>query len=350
VRAAGPHGHTAFLPVSGRTCVPNTKSQPLLRTQHLALPRLGSFDEGGQLTLVRLRSTPSELTSGSVASVRKDARRPTTRNCSSVASGSAQFRIVIKVTSATTARSSGSVAEAQEADVDKAVAAARRVFDTRPAGRSGSRRAAPPRWRPGRPAGEPGRGDGPPGQFAERHADLDLQPSRGRFSGAAAALFRWTRQGVASEETRPHLLGGTTTVRREPIGVVGAVAPWNYPQTLSPSNTARRWRPAAPSSSSRRGTVLDAMLFAEAVAASDIPPGVINIVPAAARSRVPRAAPRRGQGRLHRFHRGRPADRRDLRAAAPAVTLELGGKSAAIILDDADLDLARSATTSSPPR
>jgi aldehyde dehydrogenase (NAD+) len=35
------------------------------------------------------------------------------------------------------------------------------------------------------------------------------------------------------EEERPGYLGGTTIVRREPIGVVGGIVPWNYPQTLA---------------------------------------------------------------------------------------------------------------------
>lgn len=54
--------------------------------------------------------------------------------------------------------------------------------------------------------------------------------------GAGAARGRDGEPGglknAVFEEERPHLLGGTTTVRREPIEVVGTIAPWNYPQTL----------------------------------------------------------------------------------------------------------------------
>jgi aldehyde dehydrogenase (NAD+) len=148
---------------------------------------------------------------------------------------------------------------------------------------------------------------------------------------------------LAKSEERPHLLGGTTTVRREPVGVVGAIAPWNYPQTLAafkhaPAMAAGCTVVLKPSPE----TVLDAMLFAEAVAASDIPPGVINIVPGG-----------RATGAYLVQHRdvdkvaftGSTAAGRQIaetcgRLLRP-VTLELGGKSAAIVLDDADLDLAK---------
>src|SRR5208282_2261660 len=39
--------------------------------------------------------------------------------------------------------------------------------------------------------------------------------------------------GASFEEEQPGFLGGTNIVRREPIGVVGAIVPWNYPQTLA---------------------------------------------------------------------------------------------------------------------
>ena len=118
--------------------------------------------------------------------------------------------------------------------------------------------------------------------------------------------------------------------------------PWNYPQTLSsfkyaPALAAGNTIVLKPSPE----TVLDSYVFAEAVLAAGLPPGVVNIVPGG-----------REIGAYLVQHRdvdkvaftGSTAAGRQIaevcgRLLRP-VSLELGGKSAAIILDDADLDLA----------
>jgi acyl-CoA reductase-like NAD-dependent aldehyde dehydrogenase len=144
------------------------------------------------------------------------------------------------------------------------------------------------------------------------------------------------------EQASPHLFGGTTIVRREPMGVVAAIVPWNFPQTLASLKYAPAlaagctlvWKPSPE-------TVLDGYVFAEALAAADIPAGVLNIVPGGRdvgsylveHPQVDRVA-----------FTGSTAAGRHIaevcgRLLRP-VTLELGGKSAAIILDDAKLDLA----------
>ena len=143
------------------------------------------------------------------------------------------------------------------------------------------------------------------------------------------------------ETQQPHLLGGTSTVRREPLGVVAAISPWNYPQTLAsfkiaPALAAGCTIVLKPSPE----TLLDSFLFAEAVAATSIPAGVVNIVP--------------GGREVGAYLVGHPGvDKVAFTGSTAAgrliaetcgrllrpVTLELGGKSAAIVLDDADLDL-----------
>jgi aldehyde dehydrogenase (NAD+) len=82
------------------------------------------------------------------------------------------------------------------------------------------------------------------------------------------------------EERRPAFASGSTLVRREPVGVVGAIVPWNYPQALAMMKTAPALaagcqvvlKPALE-------TALDAYVLAEAAFEAGLPPGVLNIVP-----------------------------------------------------------------------
>jgi acyl-CoA reductase-like NAD-dependent aldehyde dehydrogenase len=250
----------------------------------------------------------------------------------------------IEVTSASTGEPIGSVPEAQEADIDTAVVAARRAFDE-PGGWS--------QWEPMQRAAAmeslavqlESRAE----EMAQRVSMQNGMPIsiarqlEGGFPLVVLRYFAKLLETASFEDERPHLLGGTTIVRREPIGVVGAIAPWNYPQTLAafkhaPAMAAGCTMVLKPSPE----TVLDAFLFAEALEASDIPAGVINIVPGG-----------REVGAYLVQHRdvdkvaftGSTAAGRQIaetcgRLLRP-VTLELGGKSAAIVLDDADLDLAK---------
>jgi acyl-CoA reductase-like NAD-dependent aldehyde dehydrogenase len=143
-------------------------------------------------------------------------------------------------------------------------------------------------------------------------------------------------------ETRPGLLGGSTLVTTKPVGVVAAIVPWNFPQALA----AFKYAPGLAAGCTfvikpSPETVLDSYLLADAVMAAGIPDGVVNIVPGG-----------RGTGAYLVSHpgidkvafTGSSAAGRSIAEACGRllrpVTLELGGKSAAIILDDADLDLA----------
>ncbi|MFD7008030.1 aldehyde dehydrogenase [Rhodococcus jostii] len=249
----------------------------------------------------------------------------------------------INVISASTEEHIGSVPEAREADVDAAVAAARAAFDD-PSGWS--------QWNAADRADAldsladqlEARGE----EMARRVAAQNGMPiaiARQLEAGFPVAVIRYYAGLVRTasfEESHPHLLGGTTTVRREPLGVVAAIAPWNFPQTLA----AFKYAPALAAGCTvvlkpSPETVLDAALFAEAIAASTIPAGVINIVPGGrdvgayliAHPHIDKVA-----------FTGSTAAGRQIaeicgRLLRP-VTLELGGKSAAIVLDDADLDLA----------
>ena len=146
------------------------------------------------------------------------------------------------------------------------------------------------------------------------------------------------------EEIRDGLLGGIgSACAALPVGVVGAIVPWNFPAVARRSSSSPpRWRRAARSSSSRRPeTVLDALLLAEAVAEAGLPPGVLNIVPGGREIGAYLVDhPGIDKVAFTGSTDGRPRDRaRPAGGCCARSRLELGGKSAAIILDDADLDL-----------
>ena len=95
-------------------------------------------------------------------------------------------------------------------------------------------------------------------------------------------------------------------VRREPVGVVGAVVAWNVPQVLIATKLAPALLAgctvvvkAAPEAS------LDAMILAEIIEAADLPPGTVSVLTGgveAGRALVGHAGSR--QDRIHRIHRG----------------------------------------------
>jgi len=157
-----------------------------------------------------------------------------------------------------------------------------------------------------------------------------------------AGLLRYYAGLIAcgsDEEIRPATVGHTI-VRREPVGVVAAITPWNYPQALAAMKIAPALAAgctmvlkAAPE------TALDALIFGEAAREAGLPPGVLNIV---AGGPVAGAHLVQHPGVDKVAFTGSTAAGRIIgemcgRLIRP-VTLELGGKSAAIILDDADLD------------
>jgi aldehyde dehydrogenase (NAD+) len=250
----------------------------------------------------------------------------------------------IEVTSASTEEVIGSVPEAQEADVDAAVAAARRAFDD-PGGWSqqepAQRAAAIERLAVALEARA--------GEMARRVSAQNGMPisiATQLEGGFPVVVLRYMASLVANatfEEERPGYLGGTTIVRREPIGVVGGIVPWNYPQTLA----AFKYGPALAAGCTvvlkpSPETVLDAFLLAEAAADAGIPPGVINIVPGG-REVGAYLVQHRDVDKVA-FTGSTAAGRRIAETCGRLlrpVTLELGGKSAAIVLDDADLDLAK---------
>lgn len=130
-------------------------------------------------------------------------------------------------------------------------------------------------------------------------------------------------------------------VEREPLGVVGAITPWNYPFVLvmdcvTPALFAGNGVVVKPS----EVTPLTALLVPRLLEEAGVPPGLVQVVPGDASTG--RAL---GQGGVDRmaFTGSTATGRKVMEAAASTltpVTLELGGKDAAIVLEDADLERA----------
>ncbi|EHB47671.1 Betaine-aldehyde dehydrogenase [Mycolicibacterium rhodesiae JS60] len=251
-----------------------------------------------------------------------------------------KFRVaeqVQPVIEAATGEPLGDGASATEADIDTAVAAAQ---------------VALPAWQSASPdhraellatfAAALDRRAKSTDELVTRENGMPMSLSRGANGRFPAALMRYYAQLITQtpiEEIRPSMIGHTV-VRREAVGVVAAIVPWNYPQALAAFKLAPALAAgctvvlkAAPE------TALDALVFAEAAAEAGLPAGVLNIVPGDA-----------GAGAYLVAHPG--VDKVTFTGSTAAgrtigevcgrllrpVTLELGGKSAAIILDDADLD------------
>ena len=249
---------------------------------------------------------------------------------------------VIEVISPHTEEVIGSVPDASPADIDKAVAAARRAFDDGPW----------PRMTPEERAEGLKRLSGALQSRAQDIADLissqNGSPKSWSIMGQvfSATMVLDTYAGLASgypwEDRRDGALGAPVLVRRAPVGVAVGIIPWNVPLFISALKLGPAMAAGCPIVlKPAPETPLDAYLLAEAVIEADLPPGVVNIV-AAGRETGEHILTHPGVDKVS--FTGSTAVGRHIGAVCGGqlkrFTLELGGKSAAIVLDDANLDEA----------
>jgi acyl-CoA reductase-like NAD-dependent aldehyde dehydrogenase len=145
-------------------------------------------------------------------------------------------------------------------------------------------------------------------------------------------------EGFGWRETRRGFYGSDLELRREPVGVVAAIVPWNMPQflivtKLIPALLAGCCVVVKPAPESP----LDALLLATMLEQSDVPTGVVSVLPGNAQVGE-QLITHAGVDKVS-FTGSTTAGKAVAAACATdlkRVSLELGGKSAAIVLDDAD--------------
>lgn len=243
------------------------------------------------------------------------------------------------VLDATTGESIASVPEAGEDDVDRAVDAARRAFESGWGTSTGVERAAAIR----RFADALERRSAELAASVTRQNGMPIGLAQSLEAGFGVGFLRFYADEASrldEPDIRPSQLGTETLVERSPMGVVAAIVPWNYPVVLAMSKIA----PALAAGCSvvvkpSPNTVLDSYILAEAADEAGLPPGVVNWVPA---DREVGAYLVSHPGVDKVAFTGSTGAGRAIGAVCAEllrpVTLELGGKSAAILLDDVELD------------
>ena len=160
-----------------------------------------------------------------------------------------------------------------------------------------------------------------------------------------AACFRYFG-GIADKvegSVIPVDAGFLNYVKREPIGVVGAIVPWNFPLMfcswkMGPALAAGNTIVMKPAEI----TPLSALRVAQLCAEVGIPPGVVNIVPGFGHTAGQYLAEHRGVGKIA-FTGSTAVGRKIVQASAgnlKRVQLELGGKGANIVFEDANVAAA----------
>jgi aldehyde dehydrogenase (NAD+) len=244
----------------------------------------------------------------------------------------------IEVISPHTEKPIASVAAAGPDDVDAAVASARDAFDTGPW----------PRMQPAERIAALRRLAESYGQRRHEMAEIITSEIGAPISFAqrAQVALPWTMMNAFCDladtyqwrEARRGLYGADIQIRREPVGVVAAIVPWNMPQflivtKLIPALLAGCTVVLKPAPESP----LNALLLAEMITESDLPQGVVSVLPGDA-SVGEYLVKHPGVDKVS--FTGSTAAGKAVAAACAAglkrVSLELGGKSAAIVLDDAD--------------
>jgi betaine-aldehyde dehydrogenase len=175
---------------------------------------------------------------------------------------------------------------------------------------------------------------GKPYKFLSLGGDIPFAIDNLRFFAAAARDTHGARAGEFAA-------GYTSMFRREPVGVVGQIAPWNYPIMMAiwkigPALAAGCTVVLKPAPA----TPITSLMLAELTAEAGIPPGVVNVVTGG--NATGQALVEHPAVRMVSLTGSTNTGKQIMRTAADTlkrVHLELGGKAPFIIFDDADVEL-----------
>ncbi|ARU23252.1 aldehyde dehydrogenase family protein [Ralstonia solanacearum] len=253
-----------------------------------------------------------------------------------------QGKGTIDVIHSTTEAVMGTIPEGSAADAEAAVAAARAAFDGWAATPAPKRAEIIQKIADGLKARSEA--------LAELIAgEVGMPIKLARAIQVGSPVFNWGNfarlLGAFPFEARV----GNSLVVREPVGVVGAITPWNYPLhqitlKVAPALAAGCTVVLKPS----EVAPLNAFVLAEVIEAAELPPGVFNLVTGYGPV-VGEVLASHPEVDMVSFTGSTRAGKRVAELASQTVkrvALELGGKSASVVLDDADLAAAVKGTLS----
>src|SRR6202163_1461593 len=245
-------------------------------------------------------------------------------------------------------------AEADKADIDAAVRAARRAFESGPWPAMTPSERSKILWRIGDLISK----------YTDELAELEsldngkpMTVARAADVPLAADIFQYMAGWCTKIEGKTIPLSVLYTpgvqyhsyTRPEPIGVVGQIIPWNFPLLMA----AWKLAPALATGCTvvlkvAEETPLSALRLGEILQEAELPPGVVNIITGFGETAGAPLAGHPGVDKVA-FTGSTEVGKLIVKAAAgnlKRVSLELGGKSPAIVFSDADLDLAVAGTAS----
>jgi aldehyde dehydrogenase (NAD+) len=242
----------------------------------------------------------------------------------------------IEVVNAATEEVMGTIPACAPEDADRAVAAAREAFE----GWAATPREERARYLEAIAAGL--------GERAEELAatitqELGMPLKLSQIIQVGLPTSQFAAMPKLMEEVAWEEEIGNSKVLREPVGVLGAITPWNYP----PNQIAAKVAPALAAGCTvvlkpSEVTPLNAFLLAEVIEAAGLPAGVFNLVTGTGPVVGEAIAAHPGVDMVS-FTGSTRAGRRVSELASATVkpvAMELGGKSPNLILDDADLERA----------